>query len=269
MKYTRWRILAGMTVAGIFLSLSSASAHEQMVLKLGDLQYFVRIGFADEPAFIGEPATIEFLIGPGRAPALNSKAYTFLPEGFRPSYLRVPEANTTENNLSVEVVAGEGRHDLSVVPPFFPAQFAHQARFIPTGIGPYSFRFFGKVDGAPFDVTAACVSVASHGETGQLHPPQWGLEELPVGVVRQYKAGAFPCPLARSLAEVSLLVTGVPAGAAEGQTPEEEPFRIGELLWPPPPSLTYGLGGLAAIGVLGGIIVVIRRWRSRRSTPLY
>jgi hypothetical protein len=85
------------------------------------------VGFVDEPVFTGQKSGLEFSVSHGEAPV----------EGL-------------EESLSATVTFGDHTRDFDIEPRFGEPGW-YQSVFFPTAAGPYTFRIFGEVSGAPFD----------------------------------------------------------------------------------------------------------------------
>jgi hypothetical protein len=100
-----------------------ALAHESR--NVGDYTFVV--GFADEPVFTGQKSGLELLVTRGEEPV----------EGL-------------EATLQASVTFDDSTRDLEIEPRFGEPGW-YQSVFFPTAAGPYTFRIFGEIDGAPID----------------------------------------------------------------------------------------------------------------------
>jgi hypothetical protein len=115
---------AVLAVAIVALGVTSVLAHE--VREVGELTFAV--GFIDEPVFTGQKSGLEFFVSRGEDEPV---------EGL-------------EETLQAQVMFGSDTRDLEIGPRFGEPG-AYQSVFFPTAAGPYTFRIFGEVEGAPID----------------------------------------------------------------------------------------------------------------------
>ena len=120
-------------VAIVALSASAASAHEDV--EIGKLSLVV--GFGTEPAYPGQPNSVEVLVTHGGEPVTD----------LRPGDLRA------------EVSFGDVSTTMDLEPNFAVGSFGepgdYRAWFVPTEPGRYTFRISGAVDGEEVDETVA------------------------------------------------------------------------------------------------------------------
>lgn len=98
-------------------------AHETR--EVGD--HTITVGFIDEPVYTGQKSGLEFRVMRGEEPV----------EGL-------------EESLEAEVSFDGQSRDLPLATRFGQPGW-YQSVFFPTAAGPYTFRIFGEIEGAPFD----------------------------------------------------------------------------------------------------------------------
>jgi hypothetical protein len=79
--------------------------------------------------------------------------------------------------------------------PRFRAPGRYGAVFYPTVATTYTYRVFGTINGAPFDVTFAC------NPGGHVAGEDRSVVKVSADVTRKGLAGSFGCPRSRSEAE--------------------------------------------------------------------
>jgi hypothetical protein len=132
------RRIAPFLAAGVLATLVlvvaaiPASAHEDFDVG----PYTVAIGFGDEPAYVGQPNSVQILV------SQNEKPLTAL-----------------SGSLKAEVTFGDNQPlDLDVEPFFEVGEFGtpgdYRAWFIPTTAGQYTFHVTGSIHGTKVDETA-------------------------------------------------------------------------------------------------------------------
>lgn len=120
-----------LAVSAITLLPASASAHGHV--DVGDLE--MTIGFAEEPAYAGQPNAVQLeLVHGGHA------------------------VTDLKGTLRVEVSFGDQTSEpMTLEPAFEVGEFGtpgeYRAVFTPSQPGDYTFHFFGKVDGEEIDET--------------------------------------------------------------------------------------------------------------------
>jgi hypothetical protein len=126
----RFVITGGLLLTRLVLLAGPAAAHEER--EVGDLQLVV--GFGQEPAYAGQPNSVELLLFRGGKPITD-----------------------LGDTLSVTVGFGDRSKDLSVEPFFEIGEFGtpgdYRAWFIPTRAGQYVFHFTGTIRGTKIDET--------------------------------------------------------------------------------------------------------------------
>jgi hypothetical protein len=111
--------------AGVTMIVGTGSVIAHETREVGD--HTVVVGFVGEPVFTGQKSGLEFLVSRGEEPV----------EGL-------------EETLSATVTFDDATRDLEIEPRFGEPGW-YQSIFFPTAAGPYTFRIFGEVEGAPFD----------------------------------------------------------------------------------------------------------------------
>jgi hypothetical protein len=123
-------VTGGLMLTMLVLLAGPAAAHEER--HVGDLDLVV--GFGQEPAYAGQPNSVELLLSTGGNPVTD-----------------------LGDTLTVSVGFGDQSKDLSVEPFFEVGEFGtpgdYRAWFIPTRAGQYSFHFTGTIRGTKIDET--------------------------------------------------------------------------------------------------------------------
>lgn len=127
----RLAVTGGLMLTMLVLLAGPAAAHEGR--HVGDLEMVV--GFGEEPAFAGQPNSVEILLFQhGGEPIID-----------------------LGDTLSATVGFGDQSTDLSVEPFFEVGEFGtpgdYRAWFIPTRAGQYSFHLTGTIHGTKIDET--------------------------------------------------------------------------------------------------------------------
>jgi hypothetical protein len=123
-------VTGGLMLTMLVLLAGPAAAHEER--HVGDLDLVV--GFGQEPAYAGQPNSVELLLSTGGNPVTD-----------------------LGDTLTVSVGFGDQSKDLSVEPFFEVGEFGtpgdYRAWFIPTRAGQYWFHFTGTIRGTKIDET--------------------------------------------------------------------------------------------------------------------
>lgn len=123
-------VTGGLMLTMFVLLAGPAAAHEGR--HVGNLDLVV--GFGQEPAYAGQPNSVELLLSTGGNPVTD-----------------------LGDTLTVSVGFGDQSKDLSVEPFFEVGEFGtpgdYRAWFIPTRAGQYSFHFTGTIRGTKIDET--------------------------------------------------------------------------------------------------------------------
>ena len=160
-----------------------ALAHQRQLLQVGATDYLLVVGSLDEPVFTGDKSGVDLtVLVPDAAAPMDSRAEKAKPvEGL-------------EKTLKVEVKAGPHARVFELEPRF-RAPGRYDAVFYPTVATTYTYRLFGTINGAPFDVTFAC------SPAGHIAGEDRSVAKVSADVTRKGQMGSFGCPRARSEAE--------------------------------------------------------------------
>ena len=160
-----------------------ALAHQRQLLQVGATDYLLVVGSLDEPVFTGDKSGVDLtVLVPDAAAPMDSRAEKAKPvEGL-------------EKTLKVEVKAGPHARVFEFEPRF-RAPGRYDAVFYPTVATTYTYRVFGTINGAPFDVTFAC------SPAGHIAGEDRSVLKVSADVTRKGQMGSFGCPRARSEAE--------------------------------------------------------------------
>jgi hypothetical protein len=175
--------LAGFVFGGLLLVPSGVHSHQRQLLQVGQSDYLLVVGSLNEPIYTGDKTGVDLtVLVPDPADPMDSRAANVRPvEGL-------------EKTLKVEVKAGPHARVFELYPRFRePGKY--DAVFYPTVATTYSYRVFGTLNGAPFDVTFAC-SPAGHVATEDKN-----VVKVSNDVTRKGLRGSFGCPRLRSEAE--------------------------------------------------------------------
>jgi len=97
-----------------------------------------------------------------------------------------------ESTLKVEIAAGGEKKVFDLVPTY-GVPGSYYAKFYPTVETTYVYRFFGTVDGTPFEFSAECTPAGhARGEEDKTRV------EVSDGVARVLKSGGFGCPVSKT-----------------------------------------------------------------------
>jgi hypothetical protein len=174
------------TLVGIAVLTGLAGAvhaHQRQLLQVAPADYLLVVGSLDEPVFTGDKSGVDLtVLAPDPASPMDSRAEKAKPvEGL-------------EKTLKVEVKAGPHVRVFELEPRFrTPGRY--DAVFYPTVATTYTYRLFGTINGAPFDVTFAC------SPAGHVAGEDRSVVKVSADVTRKGLAGSFGCPRARSEAE--------------------------------------------------------------------
>lgn len=126
----RLLVTGGLMLTMFVLLAGPAAAHEER--EVGP--FALVVGFGEEPAYAGQPNSVELLLSEGGNPVTD-----------------------LGDTLTVSVGFGDQSKDLSVEPFFEVGEFGtpgdYRAWFIPTRAGQYSFHFTGTIRGTKIDET--------------------------------------------------------------------------------------------------------------------
>lgn len=159
----------------------TASAHEHAVYEIGHNNYQIGIGSLNEPIAVDDKTGVEFevtMVGHEGMAANDHHGEGGGVEGL-------------EETLKVEVSAG-GEKKVFDLTPAWNAPGSYYATFYPTVATTYSYRVFGTLGGAPFDVTYTCLPRGEEAAEGEDTP-----KDLGGGVTQVSRSGAFGCPSAK------------------------------------------------------------------------
>lgn len=151
----------------------AAQAHEHATYRIGQSLYDITLGMIDEPSLVDHPSGVEVLVERAAARGQQSEPIVGL-----------------ESTLKVDVTAGGATRTFSLSPAW-GSEGLYKAQFVPTAATTYSFRLYGTLEDAPFDVTFTC-NPAGHPKA------EPNTVETPIGdaVMQVSRAGSFGCPLA-------------------------------------------------------------------------
>lgn len=182
-RLARIPTLIGLAVVGLLLWPDGAHSHQRQLLHVGQSDYLFVVGSLNEPIFTGDKTGVDLtVLVPDAADPMDSRAQNVKPvEGL-------------EKTLKVEVKAGPHARIFELEPRFRePGKY--DAVFYPTVATTYTYRVFGTVNGAPFDVTFAC------NPAGHVTAEDKNVVKVSNDVTRKGLRGSFGCPRLRSEAE--------------------------------------------------------------------
>jgi hypothetical protein len=181
--FTRSLTLAALGLSGLLLAPSGVHGHQRQLLQVGQADYLLVIGSLNEPVYTGDKTGVDLtVLVPDPADPMDSRA------------AQVKPVEGLEKTLKVEVKAGPHARVFELYPRFRePGKY--DAVFYPTVATTYSYRVFGTLNGAPFDVTFAC-SPAGHVATEDK-----SVVKVSHDVTRKGLRGSFGCPRLRSEVE--------------------------------------------------------------------
>ena len=129
---SRARALAVLAMTGALTLIPALAAQAHVPEQTGPFDY--EIGFGTEPAYAGQPNSVELILNKSGKPVLN-----------------------LTDELKVSVGYAGQTTDLAFEPDFEVGgdgvQGDYRAYFVPSQAGQYTFHLTGKLDGTTFDVT--------------------------------------------------------------------------------------------------------------------
>jgi hypothetical protein len=171
------------TIAALSGLAAPVLAHQRQLLQVGSSDYLLVVGSLDEPVFTGDKSGVDLtVLVPDPANPMDSRAE------------RAKPVEGLEKTLKVEVKAGPHARVFELEPRF-RAPGRYDAVFYPTVATTYTYRLFGTISGAPFDVTFAC------NPGGHVAGEDRSVVKVSADVTRKGLSGSFGCPRSRSEAE--------------------------------------------------------------------
>jgi hypothetical protein len=218
-------VTGGLVLTMLVLLAGRAAAHE--IRQVGGLDLVV--GFGQEPAYAGQPNSVELLLSTGGNPVTD-----------------------LGDTLTVSVGFGDQSKDLSVEPFFEVGEFGtpgdYRAWFIPTRAGQYSFHFTGTIRGTKID------------ETFTSGPKTFGDVENPTDAefpVQDPTNGELADRIDREIPRLEAAVTDVKTSVDRS---------VGSAADDPSSARTLALVGVA-LGALGLIAAIAAIAMTRKSSP--
>ena len=181
----------------ILLLAMFASAHERQVFEVEGAEYTFVVGSQSEPLHVGDKSGVDLRVSVNDTPIVG-----------------------LENTLKVEVTAGDQKKVFDLHPAY-KQPGAYETTLYLSAPVELSYRFFGDVEGSPFDVTFTCAH-AAHGHGSE---EDESIVEVSPGVKRILKRGGFTCPRARdevTMGGSSEMLTGAHAMDHSGHIMHEE-----------------------------------------------
>ena len=182
-RLIRMSALLGLAFASLVLWAGGAESHQRQLLRVGVAEYLFVVGSLNEPVYTGDKTGVDLTV--------------LVPDAADPMDSRAPQVKPVEGlekTLKVEIKAGPHARVFELEPRFRePGKY--DAVFYPTVATTYTYRVFGTLNGAPFDVTFAC-SPAGHVATEDKT-----VVKVSPDVTRKGLRGSFGCPRPRSEAE--------------------------------------------------------------------
>jgi hypothetical protein len=186
-------VLLAVVFVAVFAMPASAHLHE----RVGDVE--VTVGWSSEPAFSGEPNTVQLFVTEAQADAGEEGG---------------PPVDSRQVKLTVEVIFGD--KDATVKLPAQPlTSFAfgepgeyRSEALVPTRPGTYTFHIAGTIKGKAFD------KFYTSGEKGEINGTQYN-------DIREIASVAFPAKdpdnnqLARAVADAKLVASREAKKAAD------------------------------------------------------
>jgi hypothetical protein len=182
-RLIRLHALVSFGLGALLLWPGAVQSHQRQLLQVGPSDYLVVIGSLNEPIYTGDKTGVDLtVLVPDPADPMDSRAKNVKPvEGL-------------EKTLKVEIKAGPHARVFELYPRFRePGKY--DAVYYPTVATTYSYRVFGTVNGAPFDVTFAC------NPAGHVTEEDRNVVKVTDSVTRKGLRGTFGCPRPRSEAE--------------------------------------------------------------------
>lgn len=170
------KILTTGIITGFALFPVAASAHQHAIYEIGGVQYSFVVGSLNEPIAVDDNTGVDFrvsMVGHEEMSANDHHGEGGVVTGL-------------ENSLKVELVAGEKKKTLDLVPTWGEGG-SYYAKFYPTVATTLSYRFFGTIEGTPVDLVFTCrADGATAAEEGE--------KAISDGVKQISKSGGFGCP---------------------------------------------------------------------------
>jgi hypothetical protein len=238
---TRWSaILLVATVAGAIAIVPAAPALAHEGRGVGDGDLLMVVGFGTEPAFAGQPNSVQLILEHDGEPVVD-----------------------LGNTLDVEVGFGDETMALELEPFFSVGEFGepgdYRAWFIPTRSGTYSFHFSGTIDGEEVDETFTS-GPDTFGDVGSPSDIMFPVQDPSTGDLAERIEQEIP-RLNEAIEGVRTETLGQAASAAEDASAASE--RAAAASDDAGGARTLGLIGLVvgALGLLVGIgaLVAARR----------
>lgn len=173
----------GIATAWVLVAAVPVSAHQRHLLQVGSADYLIVIGSLNEPIYTGDKSGVDLAVWtPDHSAPMDSRA-----AGVKP-------VEGLEGTLKLEIKAGPASKVLALKPAYrSPGKY--EALFYPTVATTYTYRVFGTIKDAPFDVTFTC-SPAGHVQLEDRTPVK-----LSNAVTRKGIVGTYGCPQPREEAE--------------------------------------------------------------------
>jgi hypothetical protein len=167
----------------------SALAHEKQIFEINGTHYQFTVGSLNEPVVIDDRTGVDLRVS--KLAEHDHKDGMEMMDMDHSGKDVIPSTPVTglEKTLRVEIEADGAKKgmDLATV---WGTEGAYKATFYPTKVAVYSYRIFGILDGASFDVTFTC-DPKGHAMTSA---PDKTPVDLGGGVVRHERSGTFGCP---------------------------------------------------------------------------
>jgi hypothetical protein len=163
----------------------TALAHEHQIFEINGIKYEFGIGSANEPIVVDDKSGVELNIMKAGVVAGHEEHHD--------EHATEGAVVGLEKTLKVELIAGEDRKTLDLVPGWSAPGF-YNATFYPTEATALSYRVFGTIDEIPVDITFTCTP--RHDMEGV--DADTTRTEISPGVVRIEKRGSFGCPMEKA-----------------------------------------------------------------------
>lgn len=172
MKYTIFVIIL------LFIPII-ASAHETRLIKINNTIYSFVVGSLNEPAYVDDKTGVDLRI----KIADPSDARNFSSDKAKP-------VEGLEKDLKVELIAGSYKR-VQEFSPVYKDPGAYKSIFFPSDPTTYTYRIFGKIDGAEVNIPFTCEPTSENAKAPEPNDKEVKLSD---NVTQLYQAGKFGCP---------------------------------------------------------------------------
>ena len=161
----------------------AASAHEHATFKIGNDYYQFTVGSENEPIVVDDKTALFLQVSKCFTSACMP---TMGDDGDMDGPAGTPVTGL-ESTLKVELVAGDQKKMLSIVPKY-GEEGIYNAPFFPTLATTFSYRLNGTVNGTPVDLTFTCLQESATAPVNDTKE-----KKISDGVTQTSRGGKFTC----------------------------------------------------------------------------